>query len=277
MNLDAPSESSSYDPEALGRSFRDEIERLAAQAQLSWRTEQRRLAALGVVDGQRVLEPGCGPGIITERLASWLPASAVVALDHDPRMLGLARDRLSRFGARVSLHQAAAATTGLPAHTFDVAISRYLFQHLPDPVAVAAEIRRVLRPGGFHVVIDIDDGLWGLCEPMMVEFAGWHRLRAKSQGARGGDRFRGRRLARILEAAGYARVELDVFAYHSDQVGVPAFAAQLAADQFLPLLEQGLLTLEDYLRAQILVQRFQRSPDAFVLSIGFVAYGEVPR
>jgi SAM-dependent methyltransferase len=193
-------------------------------------------------------------------------------------MLYVGRQSLQHcgLGDRISLLQASVVATGLRAHTFDVAISRYLFQHLQDPVAAAVEIRRVLRPGGIHIIIDIDDGLWGLVEPRFPEFAVWHRRRAEAQGSRGGSRFRGRRLGHILREAGYSAVELDVFAYHSDDLGCDAFAAQLDPRQFLPLLREGFLTLAEYARAQALYQMFLRSPEAFVLSVGFIAYGENP-
>jgi SAM-dependent methyltransferase len=269
----------SYRPDGSGHSFDEEIERLRSQVALSWPVEQRRLATLGLTDGQRVLELGCGPGFVTERLARWLPASCIVALDTDRKMLDLARTVMNHgaTGTRVALLQASAEATGLRAHSVDAAISRYLFQHLRDPVVAAAEIRRVLRPGGFHVIIDVDDGLWGLAEPGFPEFTAWHRVRAAAQRGRGGDRFRGRHLGRILRAAGYVNVELDVFAYHSDTGGVEAFGRQLHPDQFLPLVEEGLLTLEEFVRAHALHHRFLQSPEAFLVAVGFIAYGEAAR
>lgn len=267
----------SYRPEGFGHSFADEIARLRTQVALSWPVEQRRLAMLGITDGQRILEPGCGPGFVTERLAAWLPHSGIVALDMDRRMLEHARTVVDRGGAgtRVMFLAACAEAIGLRAGSVDVAISRYVFQHLGDPVMAAAEIRRVLRPGGIHVIIDVDDGLWGLAEPAFPEFAAWHQVRAATQRTRGGDRFRGRHLARILRAAGYVHVELDVFAYHSDTLGLPAFCPQLHPDQFLPLVNEGLLRIEDYLRAYVRNHQFLNSPEAFLLCVGFIAYGEV--
>jgi hypothetical protein len=114
-------------------------------------------------------------------------------------------------------------------------------------------------------------------EPEFHEFAAWHRVRAAAQRGRGGERFRGRQLGRILRAAGYVQVELDVFAYDSDSAGVHAFGPQLCPDQFLPLVDEGLLTLDDYIRAQALTQQFLQSEQAFLLSVGFIAYGKTAR
>jgi SAM-dependent methyltransferase len=262
----------------MGHGLDAEIARLRAQVAMSWSVESRRLASLGVADGQHLLEVGCGPGFVTERLASWLPASRIVAVDSDPRMLSQASRLLAGTPAadRVTFLHRPAHDTGLPSDTFDLALSRYLMQHLPDPVSAAAEALRVLRPGGVHVVIDVDDGLWGLVQPEFPEFRNWHAWRARAQAGRGGDRFVGRRLGRVLRQAGYVGIDLDVFAYHSDDAGLEAFAPQLYPGQFLPLVEGGLMTVEEYARACVATQRFFASSAPFLLMVGFIARAEKP-
>jgi ubiquinone/menaquinone biosynthesis C-methylase UbiE len=267
----------SYQAPQPGRDFDRELERLRNQAELGWATERRKLAALGVRDGQYILEPGCGPGFITERLLSWLPSSRIVALDADPRMLAVATRTLSGIsGDRATLLQAELSDTGLPGDSFDVVISRYLFQHLEDPVAAAAALLRLLKPGGFHVVIDVDDGLWGLAEPYVPEFAGWYARRARAQGQRGGNRFIGRRLGRILRQAGYANVAVDLFCLDSDELGIDRFKPHLAPEQFLPLLQEGSMTFAEYIRAWSLYNRFLAAGDPLILSAGFLVYAEKP-
>jgi SAM-dependent methyltransferase len=269
--------SGSYRAEQLGHTFECEIARLRCQAEMSWAVEQRRLTELGVIDGHDLLELGCGPGFVTKQLAQWLPHSRIAALDRDERMLNVARQTLrGEHDDRVTLLNASVHDTGLATSTFDVAISRYLFQHVDDPVAAAIEIRRVLRPGGTHIIIDVDDGVWGLAEPSFHEFRDLRRRYAEAQHGRGGDRFRGRRLGKILREAGYTGVVLDVFAYSSDDIGLDAFAAQMDPDEFLPLLEDGSLTITEYVRAHVLHQMFMQDPRAFVLSVGFIACAEKP-
>jgi hypothetical protein len=80
-----------------------------------------------------------------------------------------------------------------------------------------------------------------------------------------------------LREAGYARVELDVFAFHSDALGVEPFARPLSAEQFLPLVDEGLLSFEEFVRAYALTGRFLASPDPFVMIVGFIARAEKPR
>jgi ubiquinone/menaquinone biosynthesis C-methylase UbiE len=268
----------SYEPDRLGRGFEGELERLRAQVEMSWNVEHCRLAALGVEDGQRIVELGCGPGFVTQRLASWLPRGTIVGVDPDPRMLAVASRVAAEAGAgRVALLRSTAAATALRSDSFDGAISRYLYQHLADPVGAAAETLRILRPGGYHIIIEVDDGLWGLAQPEFPAFRDWHRRRARAQSRRGGDRFIGRRLGRIFRAAGYVRIQLDLFAYNSDDLGMQTFALQLGPEQFVPLVEEGSLTFDDYLRACVATRQFFDSDDPFLLLAGFIARAEKPR
>jgi ubiquinone/menaquinone biosynthesis C-methylase UbiE len=266
----------SYNPERHAQGLAGEFERLSEQARLTWEVERRRLQALGVSDGQGLLELGCGAGAFTRLLAGWLPRSSIVGLDYDPRVLARARCQREGGTNRITFLQASAEATGLAEGSFDVAISRYVLQHSSNPVAVAMEARRVLRSGGLHVVIDVDDAVWGLAEPVFPEFRRWYSIGAAAQAERGGNRFIGRRLGRILRQAGFAHVGLDVFAVDSDEFDLAMMRVHLNPDQLLPLVADGRISMEDYLRAKDLHLRFVQSRDAFVLMIGFIAWGRKP-
>ena len=81
----------SYNPESHAHGLSGEVERLKDQAELTWDAERRRLQALEIINGQHVLELGCGPGAWTRLLAEWLPRSAIVGLDYDESMLAYAQ------------------------------------------------------------------------------------------------------------------------------------------------------------------------------------------
>ena len=77
--------------------------------------------------------------------------------------------------------------------------SRFPFQHLSSPAAVAADVARLLGPGGTACVVGIDDGL-SLSEP--PPSLAFQRLAADlkaSQAAAGGDRHIGRQLPALLD------------------------------------------------------------------------------
>lgn len=103
-------------------------------------------AAVAEVDPAAVLEVGCGPGELAERLGRELGA-AVVALDQSERMVELAVSR--GVEARIGDVQA------LPfaAESFDCAVAAWMLYHVPDLDRGLAELRRVLRPGGRLVAV----------------------------------------------------------------------------------------------------------------------------
>jgi phosphatidylethanolamine/phosphatidyl-N-methylethanolamine N-methyltransferase len=104
------------------------------------------ISKMAVAPGSKVLEVGVGTGIN----ASLYPSDCeVVGIDFSASMLEKARERLSRKGIRnMRLLQMDAADLKFPDDTFDIVYAPYLISVVPDPVKVAAEMRRVCRPGG---------------------------------------------------------------------------------------------------------------------------------
>jgi ubiquinone/menaquinone biosynthesis C-methylase UbiE len=99
-----------------------------------------------VGEGRKVLEVGCGTGLVLERIAAF--ASHAEGIDLSPGMLDKARAR----GLKVQ----EADCTKLPFEdaSFDVACSFKVLAHVPDWDAALAEMVRVVKPGG-HIVVDV--------------------------------------------------------------------------------------------------------------------------
>lgn len=122
----------------------------------------RTIALAGLPPGMRVLEVGCGTGVLT-RLSAAVGGEAI-GIDPAPEMIAVARQKATagaqfRLGVIESLPFADAS--------FDVVFASTMLHHLPPQTKADGlrEVFRVLRPGGRLVVADLDrpaNPLWWL-------------------------------------------------------------------------------------------------------------------
>ena len=99
---------------------------------------------VGVEQGMRALDVGCGPGALAEALAGRLGAASVAAADPSESLLAACADRVSGADVR----QAAADGLPWPDATFDVVVAQLVMNFLPDADAGLEEMCRVARHGG---------------------------------------------------------------------------------------------------------------------------------
>jgi len=269
--------SGSYDVRASHRDANAEIQRLAAQARLGWEKEARTLSWFGLKDGMPLLELGSGPGFITEALLTLLPNSPITCLEIDSTLLKQAEQYLkTKANNRVHFVEGSVMDTRLTDNSFDFAYARLLFQHLPDPLGAAKEIWRVLKPGGKLVIYDIDDEIFGLIHPPVPEFSSVLEKFGQAQAAQGGNRHIGRSLWRILKAAGFSNLDLEVVASHSDNIGIEPFLPQMDPDRLLPLVKVGLVSELELEKIRASRDKFLASPEPYILTLSLMVCGEKP-
>jgi SAM-dependent methyltransferase len=137
---------------------RDEF---AFQAEAFARSPAMSLAeTLGVVVDLAPAEPdarwveiACGPGLIARALAPRV--GSVLGVDLTPAMVEKARAEAAAAGVEnVGFELGDATALDLPDDAIDGAITRFSLHHIPAPVRVLEEMRRVVRPGGWVVVAD---------------------------------------------------------------------------------------------------------------------------
>jgi SAM-dependent methyltransferase len=108
----------------------------------------------------RWVETACGPGLIARAMAPRV--GSVVGIDLTPTMIDKARADATEAGVEnVSFEVGDATGLDLPDGSLDGAITRFSLHHIPAPVRVLEEMRRVVKPGGYVVVSDFvtdDDG-----------------------------------------------------------------------------------------------------------------------
>ena len=111
----------------------------------------RRLAALligfvGVADGERILDVGCGTGSLAFALPRAANVAAVTGIDFAQPYVDFAR--AATVDPRVTFQQGDACALPFEAAAFDRAIAMLSLQFMSDAVQAVAEMRRVVRPGG---------------------------------------------------------------------------------------------------------------------------------
>ncbi len=112
------------------------------------------LAEDGVgLPGQRLLDLGTGTGTVGRSFA--LRGCEVTAVDPAEAQIEAAAKLDEAAGVRVRYFAARAEDTGLPAHSFDVVTAGQCW-HWFDRPAAAAEVRRLLAPGGRLVICHFD-------------------------------------------------------------------------------------------------------------------------
>jgi SAM-dependent methyltransferase len=234
-----------------------ELVRLEAQAASGWAKESEVLRRQGLSRDAQVLEIGCGPGFVTERLLALVPGGSVTGIDNDPYMVDLAGHRLAGL-ERVEVRQGSVTATGCSDASFDAATARLVFQHLPDPMPALAELKRVLRRGGRLFVTDRDSG-WGLLfDPEPPHFEEVNAAFEAMQTERGGNATVGRRLPRMLADAGFTDLALDVVAIHSAIDGTDSVLDVVPRVATLePLVAAGLVTRDAFDAVREFEGRFQ--------------------
>jgi ubiquinone/menaquinone biosynthesis C-methylase UbiE len=139
---------------------------LSARLELRGRSEDEiasrsaYLELLGIAPGERILEVGCGSGVVLRDVARRVaPGGRAVGLDPSPALLAVARELAAAAGLAelVELHEGDARALPFGDGAFDGALAATALIHIPDAERTVAEMARVVRPGGRVGVFDRDN------------------------------------------------------------------------------------------------------------------------
>lgn len=154
----------------------------------------------GVETRQRIVDVGCGSGVLAEELARRVGADHVAGADPSP-LLDACAERVP--GA--DLKRAAAEDLPWPDDSFDAALAQLVVHFMNDPEAGIAEMARVTHPGGV-----VAASTWDFSGGMKLLGTYWESAKALEPGAESeSSAFDEARLDALWRQAGLGDVVVD--------------------------------------------------------------------
>ena len=99
------------------------------------------------LQGKRVLDVGCGGGILSESM--FFKGAEVVGIDLGEKALSVAKLHQLESGAKVDYQYIAVEKLALQQpESFDVVTCMEMLEHVPDPSSIVAACARLVKPGG---------------------------------------------------------------------------------------------------------------------------------
>jgi ubiquinone/menaquinone biosynthesis C-methylase UbiE len=162
------------------------------QARWTQATRNQLYRRANLLRAERVLDVGCGTGVLTEELAR-RTRGEVIGLDVDPAMVAFART----YAPQARYEEGDALDLPYPRASFDAVTCHFLLLWVADPERAVREIARVTRTGG-DVLICAEPDYGGRVDWPELPLKDWQCEGLRRQGA---DPLIGRRLRQLLAAA----------------------------------------------------------------------------
>ena len=182
---------------------------------------QRCLAKLQLKEGQSILDVGAGTGLFAAEMAKVVGQSGrVVGLERDLNQFRSAELLMKdpALGNLTFIRQdiCAVSKADFSGQQFDVVFSRFLLEHLPNPMIAIQNMKSFLKPGGKLILTDDDHETFKLY-PEPPGFSVIWNAYIRSFDRLGNDPFIGRRLVQLVHNAGLENIENSLIFFGGNQ------------------------------------------------------------
>jgi trans-aconitate methyltransferase len=219
------------------------------------------LSRIGVREGARCVDVGCGGGNVSRELARCVgDRGSVVAIDLDETLLELARAEFAADGIR-NVEFRCADASELGGGEYDLAYARLLLSHVSDPARVIDAMAAAVEPGGVVAVEDIDMSGYTsyACYPPSAAHDRWVEIYRETIRRRGGNAELGARLPALLQAAGLQDIDVAV-SQPCGLEGEVKLVAPMALEAMTDsIVEEGVASADEV--AQILAELYELAAD----------------
>jgi ubiquinone/menaquinone biosynthesis C-methylase UbiE len=251
--------------------------RLSVLARVLAPTTERLLDRFGPLAGLTVIDAGCGGGDVSFDLAERVgPSGRVIGFDLDETKLTAAREEAERREVGDIEFHKGSVVEKWPAEGAALVYVRFVLTHLPVPEALLYRAMEALSPGGAIIVEDVDFA-GHFCDPHCDAFFRFTELYAEAAHRRGADAFIGRRLARMLDTAGFADVDSSLVQPYGRTRDIKEVTLMTLTAISDAVVASELATAQEIANLKAELQAFAARPDA-TLSLPriFQAWGRKP-
>lgn len=226
------------------------------------------LDLIGIKQGERVVDIGCGPGGVLHLLAKRVGMTgSVLGIERSPHFVDLARRFIAAHGLQqVEVREGDGYDTKLTRGSFDGGHMRLVLVNVPQPERIVRELVSLVRPGGWVASFEADY-VAHICDPPLPE---WTRLLdafIAYSVAQGIDPFVGRKTHRMFREAGVVDISVDAVVH----VYPPGHDRRPILRDFVNnvrdrLVAGGFIAQRDLERAMGALEEYLASPEALVTS-----------
>tara|TARA_R110000868_G_scaffold163335_1_gene395505 strand:+ start:31095 stop:31931 length:837 start_codon:yes stop_codon:yes gene_type:complete len=192
-----------------------EQERLRQQAAYAEHSIYQNINFSGV---KNLLEVGCGVGAQSEIILRRFPKLKLTGIDLSDAQISMASQRLASLDFaknRFEIQKMNASKMTFESGHFDGGFLCWVLEHMPDPLRVLSEVRRVLRQGSTLVVNEVMNSSFFL-EPYSPNVWQYWMAFNDYQSSIGGDPFIGMKLGNMLQSLGYQDIRTVPVTWHYD-------------------------------------------------------------